>query len=154
MEKRDLKKLLDSLGLLSLLLLGLMVVVLAFVFTLRFQPDIFVAGIGEEHLIEESGPIIGPIEEGIHVETGLIAGEGLTAVIANCTNCHSAKLVTQNRFTAEGWIRVIRWMQETQDLWDLGTNEELIVAYLAKYYAPEELGRRKQLKVDEWYELE
>lgn len=93
------------------------------------------------------------IEDGVHVATGLVAGEGLNAVIAHCTGCHSAQLVTQNRFDREGWIRVIRWMQETQNLWDLGENEELIVSYLAKNYAPQRKGRRVPLTDIKWYEL-
>lgn len=99
--------------------------------------------------VEEDEEIVG----GVHTGTGLVAGEGLSLVIANCTGCHSAKLITQNRATKEGWVRVIRWMQETQNLWDLGENEEAIVSYLAKYYAPEEKGRRLPLTDIEWYEL-
>ena len=94
------------------------------------------------------------IVDGKHVVTGLIADEGLNLVIAHCTGCHSAKLVTQNRFNEEGWIRVIRWMQETQNLWDLGESEETIVKYLGKHYAPEFAGRRMPLPEVEWYELE
>jgi hypothetical protein len=47
-------------------------------------------------------------------------------------------------------------MQEKQNLWDLGPNEDEIVAYLAKNYAPQNHGRRKNLSItkDEWYELE
>lgn len=93
------------------------------------------------------------IEGGVHVATGLVAGEGLNMVIANCTGCHSSQLITQNRATREGWIRVIRWMQETQNLWELGENEEVIVSYLTKYYAPEGKGRRAPLTDIEWYEL-
>lgn len=93
------------------------------------------------------------IEDGVHVLTGFVEGEGLMTVVNNCTNCHSAKLVTQNRMTADGWRATIDWMQETQNLWDLGQNEEIIVAYLAKYYAPEEKGRRQNLTNIEWYEL-
>src|SRR5690606_326101 len=94
------------------------------------------------------------IVEGKHVLTGLVDDEGLNLVIAHCTGCHSAKLVTQNRFNKEGWIRVIRWMQETQNLWDLGESEEAIVEYLSKHYAPEFAGRRKPLNEIDWYELE
>ena len=93
------------------------------------------------------------IVDGKHVVTGLIADEGLNLVIAHCTGCHSAKLVTQNRFNEVGWIRVIRWMQETQNLWDLGESEEAIVKYLGKHYAPEFAGRRMPLSDIEWYEL-
>ena len=93
------------------------------------------------------------IENGIHIRTGFVEGDGLMTVVNNCTNCHSAKLVTQNRMTAAGWRATIKWMQETQNLWDLGQNEEIIVAYLAKFYAPEEKGRRQNLNDIEWYEL-
>ena len=93
------------------------------------------------------------IKDGIHTETGFIAANGLEAVINNCTNCHSAKLVTQNRMTREGWLTTIRWMQKTQNLWDLGDQESIILDYLAKNYAPENKGRRQNLTVEEWYEL-
>ncbi|WP_435623627.1 monoheme cytochrome C [Flagellimonas sp.] len=94
------------------------------------------------------------IENGIHVATGFVDGEGMTEVIQNCTNCHSAKLVTQNRMSKEGWVATIRWMQETQNLWDLGNNEEIIVNYLATNYAPDKKGRRDILTNIEWYTLE
>jgi hypothetical protein len=93
------------------------------------------------------------IENGIHVRTGLIEAEGLMAVVNNCTNCHSAKLVTQNRMNKERWISTIRWMQETQNLWDLGNNEDMIVDYLVTNYPPSNKGRREVLKDIEWYEL-
>ncbi|WP_422857837.1 monoheme cytochrome C [Flagellimonas sp. S174] len=94
------------------------------------------------------------VENGIHVATGFIDANGLTEVIQNCTNCHSAKLVTQNRMTKEGWVATIRWMQETQNLWDLGKNEEIIVNYLATNYAPDKKGRRDILTDIDWYTLE
>lgn len=97
------------------------------------------------------------IENGVHVQTGLLDGEGLNLVIAHCTACHSAQLVTQNRADREGWKKMIVWMQETQNLWDLGTQEETILNYLAKNYAPEEVEfakfRRAPLGDVEWYEL-
>jgi len=96
------------------------------------------------------------VENGIHVETGLIFSEGFNQVRATCTACHSAKLVTQNRATRQGWEDMIRWMQETQGLWDLGGDEDAILDYLAANYAPKETGRRPGLDVAtiEWYELE
>lgn len=93
------------------------------------------------------------IEGGIHLSTGLIADEGLNAVIAHCTGCHSSKLIIQNRASREGWVSLIRWMQETQNLWDLGDSEEEIVSYLTKNYAPEGQGRRAPLLDIDWYEL-
>lgn len=94
------------------------------------------------------------IENGIHVRTGFVEGEGLMEVVNNCTNCHSAKLVTQNRMSGDGWRSVIKWMQETQNLWDLGKNEDIIVKYLATFYAPEKKGRRMNLENIEWYVME
>ena len=93
------------------------------------------------------------IENGIHMRTGLIEADGLMAVVNNCTNCHSAKLVTQNRMNEERWIATIRWMQETQNLWDLGNNEAIIVNYLVTNYPPKNKGRREILSDIEWYEL-
>lgn len=94
------------------------------------------------------------IENGIHVRTGLIEADGLTEVVTNCTTCHSAQLVTQNRMNKEGWIATIRWMQETQNLWELGANEAIIIDYLVTNYPPEKKGRRQGLKEVEWYVLE
>ncbi|MBT8088997.1 MAG: hypothetical protein KJO01_02185 [Gammaproteobacteria bacterium] len=64
-------------------------------------------------------------------------------VRGNCTGCHSAKLVTQQRGTAQQWLTMIRWMQKTQNLWqfDPGT-EERIIAYLAENYPPDAARRR------------
>lgn len=94
------------------------------------------------------------IENGVHVRTGLVDADGLMLVVNNCTNCHSAKLVTQNRMSAERWNATIRWMQETQNLWDLGGNQELIVNYLVANYPPIAKGRRMVLSDIDWYELE
>lgn len=86
--------------------------------------------------------------------TGLVVDEALPLVVGNCTGCHSAQLITQNRATREGWKNMIVWMQQTQKLWDLGENEDEILDYLARHYAPEEEGRRKNLEDIEWYDLE
>ena len=93
------------------------------------------------------------IENGIHLRTGLVEAQGLMIVVNNCTNCHSAKLVTQNRMNTEGWNATIKWMQETQNLWDLGGNQEVIVNYLVTNYPPIDKGRRMILTDIEWYEL-
>ena len=92
--------------------------------------------------------------DGVHVSTGLKAEEGFKLVQSNCTPCHSAKLITQNRATRDGWKSTIVWMQEKQNLWPLGENEEKILDYLAANYAPEDKGRRENLSNIEWYTLE
>ena len=93
------------------------------------------------------------IEDGIHTDTGLLAGDGLELVIKNCTNCHSSKLIIQNRATRDGWKNMIHWMQETQGLWPLRENEKPILDYLTKNYAPVKKGRRQNLTSVEWYEI-
>ena len=94
------------------------------------------------------------MDEQVIVESGFINDDGVSLVIQNCTQCHSSKLVTQNRMSYEGWDATITWMQETQNLWTLGNRREPIVRYLAKNYAPKEEGRRANLTEIEWYVLE
>ncbi|MFD0799180.1 monoheme cytochrome C [Maribacter chungangensis] len=94
------------------------------------------------------------IENGIHVRTGLVDAPGLMETVNNCTNCHSSKLVTQNRMSKERWKATIRWMQETQNLWDLGKNENVIIDYLVENYPERTTGRRENLSEIEWYVLE
>lgn len=147
--KNDIKKLYH------ILVLGctlLSVVIIVFILLMN-NPTIFVHKPEEQQLLLDESDSENLIVDGVHVATGFVDGAGLTAVIQNCTNCHSAKLVTQNRMTKEGWIATIRWMQETQNLWDLGENEKTIVQYLATYYAPQKKGRREILTDIEWYEL-
>ena len=93
------------------------------------------------------------VVDGIHQPTGLKYDEGMMAVVTHCTACHSAQLVIQNRMNRERWNATIRWMQETQNLWDLGDNQEVIVNYLVKNYPVSEKGRRAQLQDIEWYDL-
>lgn len=91
-----------------------------------------------------------PVDE----ETGLVIGPGFNLVKTNCLRCHSGKLITQNRANREAWKATIRWMQQTQNLWDLGENEPKILDYLSKNYAPQQMGRRAPLQGVEWYELQ
>jgi len=96
------------------------------------------------------------VENGIHLQTGLIYAENFDIIRGQCTACHSGKLVAQNRATREGWTQMIRWMQETQGLWDLGSNEPIILDYLETHYAPKEVGRRANIDIAavEWYILD
>lgn len=85
---------------------------------------------------------------------GLIDDTGVLLVIQHCNSCHSTQLIAQNRMTKVGWKSTIRWMQATQNLWNLGEDEALILTYLSKNYAPSSIGRRQSLVVEEWYTLE
>lgn len=76
-------------------------------------------------------------------ETGLIQAEGWETVRTNCTACHSARLVTQNSGSRNHWQYLIRWMQETQGLWEFDAEtESTILDYLAEHYGPKEGARR------------
>jgi hypothetical protein len=86
-------------------------------------------------------------------QTGLIIAPGYSLVKTNCVRCHSPKLITDKRATRDGWQATIRWMQQTQGLWDLGKAEPEILDYLAKNYAPTNEGRRPPLKNIQWYKL-
>lgn len=125
-----------------------------FLYTFNFLPE-FPKEETKTTQTEQIAPEDDPnrIENGIHVRTGLIVDKDYELVVNNCGACHSHKLVTQNHATAEGWLKSIRWMQETQKLWDLGKDEAKIIAYLAKNYGITEKGRRENLKDIEWYEL-
>ena len=93
-------------------------------------------------------------KKGLDPTTGLVIDEGLDMVRAHCTACHSSKLITQFGGTREVWIEKIRWMQRTQNLWDLGESEPPILDYLVKHYGPvDAFDRREPLKDIEWYKL-
>ncbi len=94
----------------------------------------------------------------IDAETGLATDANLMMVKAQCTACHSSKLILQHRFTREGWVDRIRWMQKYHKLWDLGESEKVVLDYLEKYYGPSAVGaraafRRAPLKSVQWYKL-
>jgi hypothetical protein len=70
-------------------------------------------------------------------------------VRANCIACHSPKLITQQRGTAEQWLSMIRWMQAKQNLWQFEPDaERRIVAWLAETYPPSEDRRRAAIPSD------
>lgn len=156
MEGADIRKLMTVISALGLMMVFLVISAIGLILMVQYQPEILAgwfANSKEEVVAQEDVPVDVEWTSEKLEEVGLVEGEGLQLVLANCTNCHSAKLVTQNRFTREGWIQVIRWMQETQGFWDLGPNEDPIVDYLSTHFAPEAKGRRKPLEV-EWYSLE
>ncbi len=88
-------------------------------------------------------PAIADTRPALDPATGLIMARDWEIVRANCTPCHSAKLVTQQRGTAEQWLTMIRWMQAKQNLWPFDENtESRIIAYLANNYPPDAARRR------------
>ena len=106
----------------------------------------------ERRVISTEVPSTGLAEQELDWDTGLHFGQHFELVKTTCTPCHSAKLITQNRASREGWKEMLDWMQATQGLAELGSKEELILDYLSTYYAPQKIGRRKPLENIEWYE--
>lgn len=79
-------------------------------------------------------------------DSPLIEDEGWELVYANCSACHSLRLVASQRADRDTWLRLIRWMQATQNLWDIAPAvEDRILDYLADNYAPEPWTRRAPL---------
>ena len=110
------------------------------------------------HLVLKKSAI--PIKDTLKTdsETGLIVDEKLKMIKAHCTGCHSTKLIQQHRFTREGWVGKIRWMQKNHNLWDLGESEKVVLDYLEEYYSPESAAnkiptRRTPLQPIQWYKL-
>ena len=83
-------------------------------------------------------------QSGIDPISGFVIKPGFEIVRANCTACHSAKLVTQNHMSRERWLTTIRWMQKTQNLWPL-PQEKQILDYLNANYGERTTGRRAPL---------
>lgn len=87
----------------------------------------------------------------VNAQDGMISGElvhddGWELVFAHCSACHSLQIVTSNRGDRATWLRLIRWMQETQNLWQIEpVTEGRLLSYLERNYGPEEAVRRAQL---------
>ena len=79
----------------------------------------------------------------VDIGTGLKIAPGWELVRTHCGAGHSYKLVTAQRADKNGWLNMIRWMQETQNLWqfDIPT-EQGILNYLANEYPPRVNRRR------------
>ena len=76
----------------------------------------------------------------------LIKDQGWQLVTAHCSGCHSLQLVTGNRGNRQMWLETIRWMQKSQNFWQLDDKtEDQILTYLAKNYPPTEAQRRPAL---------
>ena len=63
------------------------------------------------------------------IGTGLKIAPGWELVRTHCGACHSYKLVTAQRADKNGWLNMIRWMQETQNLWQFDIPTEHLEDY-------------------------
>ena len=92
--------------------------------------------------------------QNIDPQSGLIIDSGFAVVKKQCSVCHSPQLIIQNKASYQGWLAMLRWMQEKQGMQTISQKTEaLILNYLAKNYAPEQAGRRKPLVVEQWKKL-
>jgi hypothetical protein len=88
-------------------------------------------------------------EPALDAFTGLKMAGDWELVRNNCVACHSAKLVTQQRGSKEQWLKMIRWMQKSQNLWQFDPDtESRILSYLAEYYPPREQSRRAPISAE------
>lgn len=79
----------------------------------------------------------------VDATTGLVIQPGWEQVRAHCGACHSYALVTNQRAGRQTWLDIIRWMQATQNLWQLPpVVESQILDYLASSYPPQPNRRR------------
>ncbi len=87
-----------------------------------------------------------PASKEIDPDSGMVVADGWKIVKANCIACHSARLVTQNNGSRARWESLIRWMQDTQGLWQFPPEmETTILDYLTEHYGPKTDARRAPL---------
>lgn len=78
---------------------------------------------------------------------GLVNAPGYRLIVQKCVLCHSTQQFLQQRGDREMWLGIIRWMQSDHGMWPLDPrDEDRIVEYLARHYAPERAGRRPPLR--------
>jgi len=85
-------------------------------------------------------------EETVDTQTGLAIAPDWELAKAHCGVCHSYRLVTANRGDREYWLKTLRWMQRTQNLWPIPPEQEgKLLDYLAANYSESAWGRRPPL---------
>lgn len=95
------------------------------------------------------------VVDGIHTGTGLKYDAHIVLIQKHCLSCHSSAIILQNKGDKERWKNIIVWMQEKQNLWDLGDDEPGILEYLSSHYKAEFTGRRQGIDISsiEWYDI-
>ena len=86
----------------------------------------------------------------IDSDTGLVTESGWEDVRAHCGGCHAYSVVTNQRANRDAWLDMIRWMQRTQNLWQIpDETENRILDYLAENYGPDEAVRQRRAPIAE-----
>ncbi len=121
-------------------------------FATALLPALLLAGCARDEPPQPVPPEAAPdiaAEVRLDPVTGLRMTGDWDIVRANCTGCHSARLVTQQRGSAQQWLTMIRWMQKKQNLWQFDpATEQKIITYLAENYPPSAARRRAALPPD------
>ena len=116
-----------------------------FAMTTAFACVLLAAGCAKEappELDASAEPALDPV-------SGLKMTGDWQLVRASCSHCHSTRLVTGQRGSAEQWLTMIRWMQDKQNLQQFTPSvEERIINYLAENYPPSASQRRAALSPD------
>jgi hypothetical protein len=82
----------------------------------------------------------------VDAASGLRIAPGWELVRGHCGACHSYGLITAQRGGRDYWLKTIRWMQQTQNLWPLPAAVEApLLDYLATHYNETDWGRRPAL---------
>lgn len=69
--------------------------------------------------------------------SGLPEGPGQLETFGNCTGCHSAMIITQQRFDRRTWDEVLDWMVESQGMWVMPPEtRETVLEYLVTHFGP------------------
>lgn len=80
----------------------------------------------------------------INPDTGLIIDPDSPLVEANCLACHESNLIINMHASRKAWLAAIRWMQDSEGLWEIEPeDEEKILNYLEKYYGEKYDTRRR-----------
>ncbi len=78
--------------------------------------------------------------------TGLVRDGDWQLVQANCTECHSVLLITQNSGNRSVWQSRLAWMVDSQGMEPLAVElEARILDYLEQNYGPRQSARRPPL---------
>lgn len=65
----------------------------------------------------------------------LVNRPGVEETHAYCTACHSERIVAQQGLTKEGWIELLEWMVDEQEMEEIEEPDlTLILDYLTKNY--------------------
>lgn len=70
------------------------------------------------------------------VELGVLVNDsGAEETFIYCTACHSERIVAQQGLTKDGWIEVLEWMVDEQDMSEIDEPDfTIVIDYLAKNY--------------------